>query len=82
MKKHGLSAVISNRGFIPFNHATLVIKSEKDWYISVANDEDNDYNGQLELILETEEGKSYLTRGDYHNHRIDGIDKLSPLRVG
>ncbi|MCT8140279.1 hypothetical protein H1D32_22815 [Anaerobacillus sp. CMMVII] len=81
MRRHGLKTVISNKGFIYFNHATLVIESDQDWYISVADDQDNEYQGQLELVLETDEGHSYLTKGNYRDHRITAVDSLHPLRV-
>ncbi len=83
MNNYTLEALISDQGFIHFQHATLVINSNQDWYISILpTDEKDDFlepKTQLELILETEDGQSFVTKGEYVNDRIDGRAPLLPI---
>lgn len=77
MNNYTLETVISDKGFIHFQHAMLVITSDQDWYISFSEPDDiPEQKTGLELILETEDGQSYVTKGQCVNDRMHGLAPL------
>jgi hypothetical protein len=80
INRYKLENLITNNGFIKFSEATLIIDSNEKWSIYVNDKGDCQlYDCNLELVIETEEGTSFVSKGRLTENKIEGLEALIPL---